>query len=69
MPEPVRYLSLDDVVKLTGWTRQVVKNRASRDKWGRLKTRPPKYRMDHVLESVGSSRDTRVRDHLLARHT
>lgn len=68
MPDPVRYMTMEEVMRLTGWAKQTVKNRAVKDKWGRLGTRPPRYRMDHVLASAGSRPDTRVRDHLLARH-
>lgn len=55
-------------MKLTGWTKGYVVKRASIDQWGRLGTRPQKYRMDDVLTSAKDTPDTRIRSHLLARH-
>lgn len=68
MAEPAQYLTVEEVMKLTGWTKGYVVKRASLDQWGRLGTRPQKYRMDDVLTSAKDTPDTRIRSHLLARH-
>lgn len=68
MTEIVRYLSVEDVQLITGWTKSYVQKRASVDKWRGLKARPPKYRMADVLNSAKEHKDTRVENRLLRKH-
>lgn len=68
MTTVVRYLAIEDVQVLTGWTKAYVQKRASTDGWRRLKSRPPKYRMADVLTSAKQHKDTRVMEHLRHKH-
>lgn len=64
----VRYLGVEDVQALTGWSKAYVHKRASVDRWRRLNSRPPKYRMADVLDSAKGHKDTRVIEHLRNKH-
>lgn len=67
MTEPERYLTIEEVTRLTRWTKATAFKRASLDSWGKLGTRPQKYRMSDVLASAKTTPDTRIRSHLLAK--
>lgn len=66
-PAP-QWLDVEAIVALTGWTRAYVMKRASLDGWKRKGTRPQQYDRHDVTRSAGTSRDTRVRSHLLAKY-
>ena len=62
------WLDIEAIAKFTGWSRAYVRKRSSLDGWRRLGTKPQQYRARDVARSAGTTRDTRVRSHLLARH-
>ncbi|WP_159702441.1 hypothetical protein [Arthrobacter sp. 18067] len=63
-----QWLDIQAIAKITGWTPAYVRKRSSIDGWQRLGTKPQQYRAADVTRSAGTSRDTRIRSHLLARH-
>lgn len=62
------WLDVAAIARLTGWSPAYVRKRSSLDKWGKRGTKPQQYRVGDVSRSASSSRDTRVRTHLLAKY-
>jgi hypothetical protein len=62
------WLDVEAIAKLTGWTPAYVRKRSSLDAWARRGTKPQQYRAQDVTRSASTSRDTRVRAHLLAKY-
>lgn len=63
-----QWLDVEAIAKLTGWTPAYVRKRSSLDQWTRAGTKPQQYRAQDVTRSASTSRDTRVRSHLLAKY-
>lgn len=68
MTDANQWLDVEAIAKITGWTPAYVRKRSSVDGWQRLGTKPQKYRAQDVTRSAGTSRDTRVRSHLLGKY-
>jgi hypothetical protein len=62
------WLDVEAIARLTGWTQAYVRKRSSLDKWTRRGTKPQLYRIEDVTRSASSSRDTRIRSHLVAKY-
>lgn len=62
------WLDVEAIARLTGWSPAYVRKRASIDAWKRLGTKPQRYRARDVTRSATTTRDTRVRTHLLAKY-
>lgn len=70
-PEPMgaqAWLDVEAIARLTGWTPAYVRKRSSLDKWRRYGSKPQRYHVDDVTESAGTTRDTRLRTHLLSKY-
>lgn len=63
-----QWLDVEAIARLTGWTPAYVRKRSSVDGWGKLGTKPQKYKAQDVTRSASTSRDTRIRSHLLAKY-
>jgi hypothetical protein len=63
-----QWLDVAAIAKLTGWTPAYVRKRSSLDGWARAGTKPQKYRARDVTRSASTTRDTRIRSHLLGKY-
>jgi len=63
-----KWLTVADIVALTGWTSAYVSKRACLDQWEKLGTRPQQYNSADVTRSVSTTRDTRIRKRLLHKY-
>lgn len=68
MATMTRWLTVADIVALTGWTPAYVSKRASLDQWEKLGTRPQQYNSADVTRSASTNRDTRIRSRLLRKY-
>lgn len=64
-----QWLDVEAIARLTGWSPAYVRKRSSLDKWQRAGSKPQQYRARDVTRSASTSRDTRVRYHLLDKYT
>ena len=62
------WLDVEAIARLTGWTPAYVRKRSSVDGWKRAGSKPQRYSMADVTRSAGTTRDTRVRSHLLGKY-
>jgi hypothetical protein len=63
-----QWLDVEAIAKLTGWTPAYVRKRSSLDKWSRAGSKPQRYSITDVTRSASTTRDTRVRSHLLDKY-
>ena len=63
-----QWLDVEAIAKLTGWSPAYVRKRSSLDGWKRRGTRPQQYDAQDVTRSTGTTRDTRIRSHLLGKY-
>ncbi|GAB2767884.1 hypothetical protein [Sinomonas soli] len=68
MGRPAGWLDIDDVRKLSGWSKRWAREVAKRDGWLALNTKPKLYAERDVLASLGTHRDHAVEQHLLGKY-
>jgi hypothetical protein len=46
------YLTVDEIIELTPWSKGYVRNLASKEGWGTMGTRPQRYALQDVVKRL-----------------